>query len=199
MVQSLSPFKRWVINKINIFVNLLFNANSFSLESFQLFLFYLRVLFHGMQKVKSWAIWKFGHQVCPIILVVWNLLQMFKCSYWLLDISWCRIWNNTDEWSASKNFSHICFGFAKLVQKYMHSDPGVFMGWLVDSTYINPHPLEADHQANPKGYQEGVVVRVKVQCSIDFCWLYHKVKMCTFMNNSMMSIGQSQGASARGC
>ena len=52
-------------------------------------------------------------------------------------------------------FSHICFVFAKLVQKYMHSDPGVFMGWLVDSTYINPHPLEADHQANPKGYQEG--------------------------------------------
>ena len=39
MVQSLSPFKRWVINKTNIFVSLPFNANSFSLESFQLFCF----------------------------------------------------------------------------------------------------------------------------------------------------------------
>ena len=157
MVQSLSPFKRWVINKINIFVNLLFNANSFSLESFQLFLFYLRVLFHGMRKVKSWAIWKFGHQVCPIILVVWNLLQMFKCSYWLLDISWCRIWNNTDEWSASKNFSHICFGFAKLVQKYMHSDPGVFslwVGWSIVLILIHIH-WKLITRPIPRGIRKG--------------------------------------------
>ena len=59
--------------------------------------------------------------------------------------------NNWPRKVASRN----CLGFAIVVQKYMHSDPGVFMDWLVDSTYINPHPLEADHQANPKGYQEG--------------------------------------------
>ena len=51
----------------------------------------------------------------------------------------------------------------------MHSDPGVFMGWLVDSTYINPHPLEADHQAFPRGTRKGVVVHVSVLGSKDFC------------------------------
>ena len=70
---------------------------------------------------------------------------------------------------APKSASRICLGFAKVVQKYMHSDPGVFMGWLVDSTYINPHPLEADHQAFPRGTRKGVVVHVSVLGSKDFC------------------------------
>ena len=64
-----------------------------------------------------------------------------------------------------KVVSHICFGFAKLVQNYMHSDPGVFMGWLVPWSIvrilIHIH-WKLITRPIPRGIRKGVVVRVNV-------------------------------------
>ena len=165
MVQSLSPFKRWVVNKTNIFVSLLFNANSFLLKVINFFVLPKGAFSRDAknQKLSNLKIrtQSLPHHSCRLKSI--TNVQIFILAS---DISWCSIWYIIQMKNPLLNpFSHICFGFAKLVRKDMHSDPGVFMGWLVPWSIvrilIHIH-WKLITRPIPRGIRKGVVVRVNV-------------------------------------